>query len=85
MPVDQAQGAWAWPKVCTATATAQPATAALVQWRREEGSLPLTPAIEHLDERTPKALNLAHWGNVSAPGARRASFVTRAPPVDCCH
>ena len=24
------------------------------------------------------------WGNVSEPGARRASFVTRAPPVDCC-
>ena len=24
------------------------------------------------------------WGNVSAPGARRASFVTRALPVDCC-
>ena len=24
------------------------------------------------------------WGNVSAPGARPASFVTRAPPVDCC-
>ena len=23
-------------------------------------------------------------GNVSAPGARRASFVTRALPVDCC-
>ena len=23
-------------------------------------------------------------GNVSAPGARRASFVTRAPLVDCC-
>ena len=23
-------------------------------------------------------------GNVSAPGARRASFVTCAPPVDCC-
>ena len=25
-----------------------------------------------------------HRGNVSAPGARRASFVTRALPVDCC-
>ena len=24
------------------------------------------------------------WGNVSAPGARRASFLTRALPVDCC-
>ena len=24
------------------------------------------------------------WGNVSASGARRASFVTRALPVDCC-
>ena len=24
------------------------------------------------------------WGNVGAPGARRASFVTRALPVDCC-
>ena len=23
-------------------------------------------------------------GNVSAPGAHRASFVTRALPVDCC-
>ena len=23
-------------------------------------------------------------GNVSAPGARRASFLTRALPVDCC-
>ena len=23
-------------------------------------------------------------GNVSAPGARRASFVTRAQTVDCC-
>ena len=26
----------------------------------------------------------SHGGNVSAPGARRASFVTRALPVDCC-
>ena len=25
-----------------------------------------------------------YWGNVSAPGARRAFFVTRALPVDCC-
>ena len=23
-------------------------------------------------------------GNISAPGARRASFVTRALPLDCC-
>ena len=27
---------------------------------------------------------LQPWGNVSAPGTRRASFVTRAPPVDSC-
>ena len=28
--------------------------------------------------------NVHHRGNVSAPGARRASFVTCAPPVDSC-
>ena len=28
--------------------------------------------------------NPSSRGNVSAPGARRASFVTRALPVDCC-
>ena len=28
--------------------------------------------------------NTEQRGNVSAPGARRASFVTRALPVDCC-
>ena len=27
---------------------------------------------------------LRFGGNVSAPGARRASFLTRALPVDCC-
>ena len=37
------------------TATAQQATADLVQWKREEGSLPLTPAIEHSDKRTATA------------------------------
>ena len=30
------------------------------------------------------SMQIALWGNVSAPGARRASFVTRALPVDCC-
>ena len=29
-------------------------------------------------------LTTTNGGNVSAPGARRASFVTRALPVDCC-
>jgi hypothetical protein len=31
-----------------------------------------------------KQIKSGSRGNVSAPGARRASFVTRALPVDCC-
>ena len=30
----------------------QKATADLVEWRREEGSLPLTPGMEHSGKRT---------------------------------
>ena len=35
-------------------------------------------------EEVAKVVGGGYWGNVSAPGARRASFVTRALPVDCC-
>ena len=41
----------------------------LVQWRREEGSLPLAPAIEHSDKRTPKAETMT-WH--TEPRANRA-------------
>ena len=34
--------------------------------------------------RHPSTARCVGGGNVSAPGTRRASFVTRALPVDCC-
>ena len=47
------------------------------------GAIPPPPVltVHSISQRTTK---LMQWGNVSAPGTRRASFVTRAPPVDCC-
>ena len=37
-----------------------------------------------LHQLNQSAFPFTSWGNVSAPGAYRACFVTRAPPVDCC-
>ena len=42
------------------------------------------PSYNRRWDRINLGLFRSYWGNVSAQGARRASFVTRAPPVDCC-
>ena len=46
---------------------------------------PPTPGtVQAQGAMTPRVVGPARttiWGNVSEPGARRASFVTRAPPV----
>ena len=54
---------------------------------RSKGTREVLAVVEPLDavtSQTALSLSSGLWGNVSAPGARRASFVTHALPLDCC-